>query len=260
MLTREERQIKKLLDEKVKTFNCTGFIHNDPVSIPHLFSKKQDIEIAGFFASIFAWGNRTTIINKSRELVQLMNMQPYEFVLHYGKKEMVRLHQFKHRTFCFDDLLFFIDFFHRHYTQHESLETAFSQWMQPGDETVENALNGFRNYFFYAEHLKRTEKHIASPKQKSACKRINMFLRWMVREDSCGVDFGLWKNIKPAQLVCPLDLHVSNVARHLGLLQRKPDDWSSALELTGALRRFDPHDPVKYDFALFGMGVNEKIR
>lgn len=260
MLTREERQLKKFLDEKVKTFNCTGFIQNDPVSIPHLFTRKQDIEIAGFFAAIFAWGNRTTIINKSRELVQLMEMQPYEFVLHYGKREMVQLHKFKHRTFCYDDLLFFTEFFHRHYTLHESLETAFTQWMQPGDKTVENALNGFRHYFFNSEHLKRTEKHIASPKQKSACKRINMFLRWMVREDNCGVDFGLWKNIQPAQLVCPLDLHVSNVARHLGLLERKQDDWLSALELTEALRRFDPHDPVKYDFALFGMGVNEKVR
>jgi uncharacterized protein (TIGR02757 family) len=250
--------VQQLLNKKVAEYNNLSFISNDPVSIPHLFTSIADIEIAGFFAAIFAWGNRTTIINKSRELVQLMGMQPHQFILHHSNKELASLRNFKHRTFCFDDLLYFIEFFKAHYQANESLETAFSQWMNPKDETVENALTGFRNYFFTAEHLKRTEKHISSPVQNSACKRINMFLRWMVRNDNRGVDFGIWKKIKSAQLVCPLDVHVAKVARGLGLLQRKQDDWQSALELTATLRTFDKTDPVKYDFALFGMGVNEK--
>jgi uncharacterized protein (TIGR02757 family) len=252
------KEISSLLNKKVNQYNNVAFIHPDPVSIPRTFTKKPDIEIAGFFASIFAWGNRTTIINKSRELMQLMEMQPHQFILHHSYKELATLKNFKHRTFCFDDLLYFIEFFKAHYQENESLETAFSKYMNPKDETIENALTGFRNYFFSAEHLKRTEKHISSPEQNSACKRINMFLRWMVRNDGCGVDFGIWKNIKPAQLVCPLDVHVAKVARSLGLLHRKQNDWQSALELTAALRTFDKADPVKYDFALFGMGVNEK--
>ena len=220
-----------------------------------MFTAKPDIEIAGFFAAIFAWGNRTTIINKTRELMQLMNMQPHQFVLHYGQKDIARLNTFKHRTFCFDDLLYFIEFFREHYTHNKSLETAFSGGIQPGDTSVENALNHFRKYFFAAEHLKRTEKHIASPEQNSACKRINMYLRWMVRKDDRGVDFGIWNSLQPAQLICPLDVHVAKTARKLGLLKRKQNDWAAALELTGALRKFDKADPVKYDFALFGMGV-----
>jgi uncharacterized protein (TIGR02757 family) len=250
--------VKILLSRSVKRYNNPAFIATDPISIPHLFTQKPDIEIAGFFAALFAWGNRTTIINKSRELMQLMDMQPHQFVLHYSKKDLVRLKNFKHRTFCFDDLLYCLEFFQRHYKQHNSLETAFTRGLQPGDETVENGLNGFREYFFAAEHLKRTEKHIASPRQNSACKRLNMYLRWMVRKDSAGVDFGIWQQIKPAQLVCPLDVHVAKTARKLGLLHRKQNDWPAALELTAILRTFDKHDPVKYDFALFGMGVMEK--
>jgi uncharacterized protein (TIGR02757 family) len=254
----QSENLKYLLDAKVNAFNSPDFINSDPVSIPHLFTHKPDIEIAGFFAAIFAWGNRTTIINKSRELMQLMDMQPHQFILHHSNKELATLKNFKHRTFCFDDLLYFIEFFKAHYQENKSLETAFSQWMNPKDDTIKNVLTGFRNYFFSAEHLKRTEKHISSPEQNSACKRINMFLRWMVRKDESGVDFGIWQNIKPAQLICPLDVHVAKTARQLGLLQRKQNDWRAALELTDALRTFDKTDPVKYDFALFGMGVGAK--
>ncbi|MBL7727997.1 MAG: TIGR02757 family protein [Dinghuibacter sp.] len=254
----KQENIKRLLNKRYEQYNHVSFIDTDPISLPRRFTHQPDIEIAGFFAAIFAWGNRTTIINKTSELLQLMNNQPHQFVLHYSAGDIARLTGFKHRTFCFDDLLYFIEFFHRHYREQPSLETAFTQFMQPADITVEGALNGFRRYFFAEEHARRTEKHIASPELNSACKRLNMFLRWMVRTDRRGVDFGIWKNIKPAQLVCPLDVHVAKNARALGLLQRKQNDWAAALELTAALRRFDERDPVKYDFALFGMGVFEK--
>jgi uncharacterized protein (TIGR02757 family) len=247
-------QLIHLLNEKVKLYNQPSFIPDDPICIPHLFSKKQDIEIAAFFAAIFAWGSRTTIINKSKELMQLMHMQPHEFVLHHSAKELKSLMNFKHRTFTADDLLYFVEFFRQHYEKYNSLETAF---FPNKGMTVESGLDHFKNTFFSAEHLKRTEKHISSPVQKSSCKRLNMFLRWMVRDDNKGVDFGIWKKISPAHLICPLDVHVSRVARQFGLLHRKQNDWEAAMELTINLRTLDKHDPVKYDFALFGMGVTE---
>jgi len=247
-------ELKVFLNSKVDYYNQPSFIPNDPVCIPHLFVKKQDIEIAAFFASIFAWGNRTTIINKSKELMQLMDMQPYEFCLKHDLRRLKKLAAFKHRTFNGDDLLYFIEFVRQHYSKYDSLEQAFF----PNTEmSVEEGLNHFKNYFFSFEHLKRTEKHVASPQQRSSCKRLNMFLRWMVRKDDRGVDFGLWKNIQPKDLVCPLDIHVSRVARQLGLLQRKQDDWEAAMELTAHLRTLDEQDPVKYDFALFSIGVIE---
>ncbi|MER3498694.1 MAG: TIGR02757 family protein [Chitinophagaceae bacterium] len=250
-------KFKIYLEKKVDEYNQPSFILNDPISIPHLFKKKEDIEIAGFFAAIFSWGNRKTIIQKSKDLLQRMDMQPHEFCLHHSKKEIQRLRNFCHRTFNEDDLLYFVEFFRHHYAQNSSLQTAFSKWMKPGDTTVENALIGFRNYFFSLEHLKRTEKHISSPKQKSSCKRLNMYLRWMVRKDDRGVDVGLWKEIKPAQLICPVDVHVARVAKHFGLLKRKQVDWLAAVELTGHLKQFDAADPVKFDFALFGLGAIE---
>ena len=253
------RKIIALLDEKVQLYNNISFIATDPVCMPHRFSKKQDIEIAAFFAAIFAWGNRTTIINKTTELMQLMNNAPYDFVLHAGAKELNRLEGFKHRTFNTTDLLYCMEFFQMHYTQNDSLETAFSQWMQKDDADVENALAGFHHYFFSLPHIpERTRKHIATPEKNSSCKRLNMFLRWMVRNDKKGVDFGIWKKIKPAQLICPLDVHVARVARNIGLLQRTQNDWQAAKELTANLRTLDANDPVKYDFALFGLGVMEK--
>ena len=248
-------QLKVFFDEKVQLYSCQSFIPSDPVSIPHLFTKQQDIEIAGFFAAIFSWGNRTTIINKSRELLNLMDMSPYQFCLDPSPSALRSMKEFKHRTFNADDLYYFIHFFQQHYQQHKSLETAFLSGLNSEDATIENGLKSFREYFFSFEHLKRTEKHIASPVQQSACKRINMFLSWMVRKDA--VDFGLWKAIKPSQLVCPLDLHVFRVAKKLGLITRPQPDWLAAAELTQHLRVLDAEDPVKYDFALFSLGIEE---
>lgn len=253
-------ELKNFLDKKVKLYNQTSFIENDPVCIPHLFNKKQDIEIAGLFAAIFAWGQRVTIINKCRDLLNRMDNGPHEFVLHHSSNDLKRLIGFKHRTFNDTDLLYFVSFFKSWYAQHQSLETAFSQHMDKKDRTVEKGLNGFRNIFFaHEETPERTKKHISSPLQNSACKRINMYLRWMVRKDNCGVDFGLWNTIKPSQLVCPLDVHVHRVALDLGLLTREISDWKAATELTENLKMFDAKDPVKYDFALFGSGVSEKF-
>ncbi len=251
--------LKQFLNKKVDEYNQPSFIKDDPISIPHLFSKKKDIEIAGFFAAIFSWGNRTTIIQKSRELMQRMDMSPHEFCKNHDKKDLKRLKGFKHRTFHEDDLFYFIEFFHHHYKTSDTLETAFSKWMGSKDENTEKALNGFRSYFFSFEHLKRTEKHISSPLQKSSCKRLNMFLRWMVRNDNNGVDFGIWKKISPSQLICPIDLHVARVSRRFNLLKRKQTDWSAAFELTNNLKKLDVTDPAKYDFALFGLGALEKF-
>lgn len=243
------------LNRKVDFYNQPSFIAHDPISIPHLFVKKQDIEIAGFFAAIFAWGNRTTIINKSRELMERMNMQPHRFSIESKRADLKRLIGFKHRTFKESDLFFFVDFLHRHYQKHKSLETAF---FPKKGMNAEEGLIHFRNYFFEEDHEKRTEKHISSPLQGSACKRLNMFLRWMVRKDKKGVDFGIWDNVSPAALICPLDVHVARTARSYGLIKRKQNDWLTALELTNELRKFDPIDPVKYDYALFGAGIEGK--
>jgi len=256
--------LEEFLNKKVDEFNQPFFIENDPISIPHLFSKKQDIEIAGFFAAIFSWGNRTTIIQKTKELMQRMDMSPYEFCLNHDLGALKRLRGFRHRTFNEDDLFYFVDFFHRHYQASNSLETAFINKTQKASSAdgglVKAALTGFKSYFFSFEHLKRTEKHISSPLQKSTCKRLNMFLRWMVRKDKSGVDLGIWsKKISPSQLICPIDVHVARVARRFGLLQRKQTDWLAAVELTENLKKLDAGDPVKYDFALFGLGALEKF-
>jgi uncharacterized protein (TIGR02757 family) len=255
----EGKKLKDFLDRKVDEYNQPSFIAPDPVSIPHLFSKKQDIEIAAFFASIFAWGNRKTIINKSKELMALMDNAPHDFITNHSEKDLKRLLQFKHRTFNVTDLLYFILFLKHHYRHSPSLETAFSRWVNKKDETIESALIGFHDYFFSLQDAPvRTRKHIATPKRNSTCKRLNMYLRWMVRKDNHGVDFGIWRSISPSQLICPIDVHVARVAHRFNLVQRKQTDWLTALELTGHLKNFDPGDPVKYDFALFGLGVVEK--
>jgi uncharacterized protein (TIGR02757 family) len=247
--------LKDFLDSKVEQYNQPSFIKDDPISIPHLFTKKQDIEIAGFFAAVFAWGNRKTIINKSKELMELMDMQPHDFCVNQDLERLKRLMHFKHRTFNATDLLYFIDFLQHHYHNNDSLETAFTKW----GADVEQMLIGFHHYFFSLEDVPlRTKKHIATPEKRSNCKRLNMFLRWMVRDDNKGVDFGIWKNIKPAQLICPIDVHVARVAKRFHLLDRKQTDWNAAIELTEQLKTFDPSDPVKYDFALFALGVIEK--
>lgn len=253
------KDLKRFLEEKVSLYNRPDFIENDPISVPHRFAKKQDIEISGFFAATLAWGQRKTIINKSLELMAMMDNCPHDFLCHHTLSDLKPFLKFKHRTFNDLDTLYFIDFLSRHYREHESLETAFTQGWTGEVDIMERLLGNFHELFFDAAHAPhRTRKHVATPKRKAACKRINMFLRWMVRKDDHGVDFGIWNRLSPAQLVCPCDLHVDRVGRSLGLIQRKVTDWQTALELTRNLRKFDPEDPVKYDFALFGMGVMEK--
>ena len=250
--------LQEYLDEQVELYNKPSFIEADPISIPHQFSKKQDIEIIGLWVAILAWGQRKTIINSGNRLVELMGGSPHDFILNHKEKDRERFLDFKHRTFQATDTLWFLEFFQQYYRKNDSLENAFSRHLSPDDETVENALRGFHDLFFEDENAPhRTRKHIATPARKSACKRINMYLRWMVRQDKKGVDFGLWKAIKPSQLLMPLDVHVDRVARKFGLLERKQTDWLSVLELTENLRQFDAEDPVKYDFALFGAGVLE---
>ncbi len=254
------KDLQDFLNKKVSSYNQPFFILADPICIPHLFTNKQDIEIAGFFAAIFAWGNRATIINKSKELMHLMDNAPHDFCLNHQPSDLEKLLSFKHRTFNPTDLLYFIDFFKQHYQLHTSLETAFTKWMNKDDDNIENGLNGFYKYFFSLEHVpKRTRKHIAAPQKKAPCKRLNMYLRWMVRKDNHGVDFGIWKKIKPSQLIIPVDVHVARVARHFKLLNRKQTDWQAAVELTGELKLIDNKDPAKFDFALFGLGVLEKF-
>jgi uncharacterized protein (TIGR02757 family) len=229
------------------------------VSIPHQFSKKQDIEISAFFASVFAWGQRQTIINKCRELLGLMDMAPHDFILNHKEEDLKRFLEFKHRTFNPTDTLYFIYFLKRFYESSDSLEEAFITGVDNDADNIEEGLRNFHHLFFsLPDAPQRTRKHISTPASRSACKRLNMFLRWMVRNDSCGVDFGIWRRIKPSQLVCPCDIHVDRVARRFGLISRKQTDWQTALELTANLKEFDPQDPVKYDFALFGLGVEEK--
>ena len=255
--------IKQLLDQKVKQYNHIDFIEKDPISIPHLYTKQQDIEIAAFFAAIFAWGNRTTIIQKSKELLERMDNAPFEYCTQHQVKDLKKLIGFAHRTFNDRDLLYCIAFFKHHYAKQKSLETAFFMDQDSGKKvkTVAAGLVNFKNYFFSLEDAPyRTKKHIASPENGSTCKRLNMFLRWMVRKDQHGVDFGLWKTISPDDLIIPIDVHVARVSRSFGLISRPQIDWLTALELTEYCRTLDARDPVKYDFALFSLGVTEKIR
>jgi len=261
--------LQQFLNAKVVQYNCPSFIGNDPICIPHQFTLKQDIEIAGFFAALFAWGTRTSIINSCNNLLRIMDNKPYAFIMNWpieAKTKYPLLEKFVHRTFNATDLIYLLSFLHYHYCtkKQDSLETAFSKWMQVTDIDITNALNGFHQYAFSASISEciseRTRKHIAAPFKKSACKRLNMYLRWMVRSDNNGVDFGIWKNIQPAQLICPIDLHVARVAKRFHLLERRPIDWLAAQELTDYLRKMDASDPVKYDFALFGLGVVEKYQ
>lgn len=255
-----KQQLKEFLDRKVDEYNQPSFIKSDPVCVPHSFTVQQDIEIAAFFAAIFAWGNRTTIIQKCRELMQRMDNAPYDFIRYHEEQHLKQLLSFKHRTFNDTDLLYFVSFLKLHYKKNKSLETAFSKGMQKDDADTGNALSYFYHYFFSLEHVpERTRKHIASPERKSTCKRLSMFLRWMVRNDDKGVDFGIWKQFKPSQLVCPVDLHVARVARRFKLLERPQTDWQAAVDLTDHLKQLDADDPVKYDFALFGLGIMEKF-
>lgn len=252
--------LKGFLDQKVTHYNQPDFIELDPISIPHRFSIKQDIEIAGFFAATLAWGQRKTIISKCLQLLEMMDNSPYQFMLHHTESDLKPFLHFKHRTFNDLDTLYFIQFFSSFYKEQESLESAFVIGWKEEKDIMATLLKNFHQYFFESPYAPaRTKKHVATPDRNSACKRLNMFLRWMVRKDDKGVDFGIWQGIKPYQLICPCDLHVDRVARKLGLITRKQTDWWTAVQLTHRLREFDPVDPVKYDFALFGLGVEEKF-
>ena len=243
------------LEEHYDRYDRPAFIANDPISIPHRFSERRDVEISGLFAALLAWGQRKTIINKTNELLRRLDDAPYQFVRHHSDADLKGLLGFCHRTFCDTDLLYFVHWLRWYYQQHDSLEDAFLV-----GSTQKERLENFHTLFFsLPDAPARTRKHVATPARGSACKRLNMYLRWLVRPDARGVDFGLWTRLSPADLICPCDVHVERQARHLGLLTRPQVDWRAAEELTGHLRTFDPTDPVKYDFALFGLGVEEKL-
>lgn len=250
-------ELKDFLDEKVALYNNPKFLEADPLQVPHRFSNKEDIEISGFLTATIAWGNRKSIINNALRLMELMDQAPYEFVMHHQEADLEQLKPFVHRTFNGTDLHYFIRSLRNIYSNHAGLEAVFTQYQET--HSLQAAISSFKGIFFELPHQKRTEKHVSDPLAGSAAKRINMFLRWMVRDSGTGVDFGLWKSLKPGQLSCPLDVHSGNVARKLNLLKRKQNDAKALQELDKNLRDLDPIDPVKYDFALFGLGVFEKF-
>jgi uncharacterized protein (TIGR02757 family) len=253
----KKEELREFLEEKYDKYNRLSFIESDPISIPHQFGKKEDIEISGFLAATIAWGQRPTIIRNAQRLVQWMDMSPHEFIIHAKPKELERFNAFVHRTFNGTDCIYFLRSLANIYRKHGGLEEAFSRTVTKNDTDLKQAIIHFRETFFELDHPARTTKHISNPGDNSSAKRINMYLRWMVRSDKRKVDFGLWKKIKPHQLSCPLDVHSGNVARKLRILKRTQNDWKAVEELTNQLKKFDPSDPVKYDFALFGLGVFE---
>ena len=250
-------ELKEFLDEKVELYNNPNFIESDPIQIPHSFSLKQDIEISGFLSATIAWGNRKMIIQNSKKMMNLMGNSPYDFVMNHQDYQLEKLENFVHRTFNGGDFSTFVKGLQHIYTNHNGLETVFAKNQEVN--SMQKSISEFKKIFFEIEHLNRTQKHVSDPMNNSAAKRINMFLRWMVRNDTKGVDFGIWKTISPAALSCPLDVHSGNVARKLQLLTRKQNDGKALFELDSNLRNLDPNDPVKYDFALFGLGVFEKF-
>ena len=252
--------IKELLDEKYFQFNNTSFIETDPISIPHQFSKKEDIEISSLLIATIAWGQRISIINNGNKLMKLMNDEPHDFILNFSKKDSARFQSFVHRTFNSNDCLFFLNSLRNIYINHGGLENAFSSKLSKKDSDVKNAITHFRELFLSIPHEHHVEKHLSNPSEKSSAKRLCMFLRWMVRKDNHGVDFGIWKAIKSNQLCLPLDVHTGNVSRKLGLLSRTQNDWQAVEEITSVLRKFDSNDPIKYDFALFGLGAFEGFK
>ncbi len=251
-------EMKDFLEEKYLRFNQPEFIENDPVSIPHMFSHRQDIEVAGFLTATIAWGRRDQIIKSAKELMRRMGMRPYAFLMEADTEDIETFNDYYYRTFQGQDCMFFLNSLKSIYSQYESLEDILDKSLQRG-ESMKDALASFRSGFFAPQHEKRTEKHFADVNRGGAGKRLNMFLRWMVRNDQRGVDFGIWSRLPVSELFIPLDLHSGNIARKLGLLKRKANDWKAVEELTGVLRLFDDSDPVKYDFALFGLGVNEEF-
>jgi uncharacterized protein (TIGR02757 family) len=248
-----EKDLKDFLEEKYEQYNRPWFIELDPVSIPHQFTKKEDIEIAGFLAATIAWGQRPTILRNANRLMELMENEPHQFVLESGKKDWKKLEGFVHRTFQYEDAIYFLRSLQNIYRNHGGLEKVFAA---KSKQDIKTGIIHFREVFLEINSAGRTAKHIANIEKNSSAKRINMFLRWMVRTDKRGVDFGIWKSLSPSLLYCPLDLHSGRVARKLGLLGRKQDDWKAVDELTINLRILDKNDPVKYDFALFGIGIS----
>ena len=250
-------ELKDFLDEKAAIYNRPDFIESDPIQVPHRFSLKEDREITGFLTATIAWGNRKMIIRNALKMAELMGNSPYDFVMEHHEADLDRFDGFVHRTFQAVDLKFFIRSLRNIYLKHGGLETVFAQNAKAG--SLQPAIHEFKKVFFEIPHPARTQKHISDPAKGSAAKRINMFLRWMVRNDHRGVDLGIWNRLSPAQLSCPLDVHSGNVARKLGLITRKQNDAKALNELDWNLRKLDPEDPVKYDFALFGLGVFEKF-
>lgn len=250
-------ELQSFLDDKAEFYNNPNFIESDPIQIPHLFSQKEDIEIAGFLSATIAWGNRKMIISNSHKMMQLMGNAPFDFVMSHNETQLESLETFVHRTFNGQDFGTFIKGLKHIYAHHGGLENAFIGNPDKNRINLQANISNFKKLFFEIEHQQRTQKHISDPINNSAAKRINMFLRWMVRQDNKGVDLGIWKNISPSLLSCPLDVHSGNVARKLGLLSRKQNDGKALTELDLKLREFDPNDPAKYDFALFGLGVFE---
>lgn len=253
----EIADLKSFLDEKVEKFNQPSFIETDPIQVPKKFSQKENIEIAGFLTATISWGNRPTIIKNAMKLMSLMDFQPQDFILNSSRSEIKKLENFVHRTFNGQDCIYFIHSLKNIYQNHGGLQPVFEKGFQI-DNTVKSALAHFFSVFFELEG-ERTRKHISNVTKGASAKRLNMFLRWMVRNDKGGVDFGIWKGIPSSALMLPLDVHTGNVSRKLGILNRKSNDWKAVEEVTKSLRKFDPDDPVKYDFALFGLGVFEKF-
>ncbi len=249
--------LKAFLDDKVAEYNRPSFITSDPIQIPHQFTLKEDIEIAGFLAATIAWGNRTMIIKNANRMMELLDNSPFDFIMNHQEQDLKKFSGFVHRTFNSTDLIQFLKSLQHIYTNYNGLENVLA--IKDSSNSYKTAISSFKQVFFEISHESRTQKHVSNPIKGSAAKRINMFLRWMVRNDNCGVDFGIWKTHNPANLSCPLDVHSGNVARKLGLLNRKQNDWKALSELDTNLRELDKTDPSKYDFALFGLGIFEKF-
>ena len=252
-----QKELKEFMDAKVRQYNQPQFLESDPIQIPHMFERKEDVEISGFLTATIAWGNRKSILQNASRLMELMDKAPYQFVCEHDSHDLESLSSFVHRTFNGEDLKYFIKALRHIYREHEGLEGVFVRHAQ--ENSLQQAITALKACFFQLPHPQRSTKHISDPAKGSAAKRINMFLRWMVRKDEQGVDFGLWPGLSPAILSCPLDVHSGKVARKLGLLKRKQNDAKAVEELDRNLRKMDPEDPVKYDFALFGLGVFEKF-
>lgn len=249
----DRKELKAFLDEKYLQYHTPNFIQDDPIQLPHLFRNKEDIEIVGFIVATIAWGNRKSIIKSGEKLIQILQENPYEFVMNYEGQPL----QFVHRTFNGDDLSYFLLSLKNIYTKYGSLENAFA--LKAGEQGIKSRIINFRNIFLELPHESRVEKHLSNPEKNSSAKRLNMFLRWMVRDSGREVDFGLWKSISPSELHLPLDVHTGNIGRKLGILTRTQNDWKAVAEIQSVLVEFDPNDPVKYDFALFGLGVYDEL-